>query len=340
MLYISTRSKNEHYTANRALLEEHAPDGGFFLPFRFIPFSDAQLEQIRTQSFGETVAQVLNLFFSAGISGWDVDCCIGKLPVKLEPMSRRVIVGELWHNPDGQFRYIRDALYHKLCGQNTPVHVSNWADITIRVAVIFGIYSTLAKTGISEFDVCVNIGDFTRPLAILLAKKMGLPVKTIICASNENSASWDLIHRGEMNTGFNTVHTLLPALDYAIPCAIEQLICLTYGYDETVKFLTAVNKRGVYSIRPDMLGAINKNLFVSVVGKDRIGSLINSTYRSYQYILDPYTAVSLGSLQDYRAKTGESRTTVLLAEDTPARYLPFVREATGLSEKQILDYIH
>ena len=125
-----------------------------------------------------------------------------------------------------------------------------------------------------------------------------------------------------------------------MPSAIEQLICLTFGYDETVKFLTTVNKRGVYTIRPDMLGAINKNLFVSVVGRERIGSLINSTYRSNQYILDPYTAVSLGSLQDYRAKTGESRPTVLLAEDTPIRYLPFVSEATGLSEKQILDFMH
>ena len=32
MLYISTRNKNEHYTANRALMEDRTADGGYFLP--------------------------------------------------------------------------------------------------------------------------------------------------------------------------------------------------------------------------------------------------------------------------------------------------------------------
>ena len=340
MLYISTRNKNEHYTANRALMEDRTADGGYFLPFRYEPFTAVQLEQMPNQSFGDTVAQVLNVFFHAGLSGWDVDCCVGKAPVKLEAMSRRVIIGELWHNPDGQFRYIRDALYRKLCNGKFSDHISGWADIVIRVSVLFGIYGMLCKSGINEFDVCVNIGDFSRPLAVWFAKKLGLPVTMIICASNENSASWDLIHRGELNTGLNTVHTNLPALDVGMPPYLEHLIHLVFGHDEAAKFLAAVNKKGIYSIRPDMQAVLNKDLFVSVVGKDRIGSLINSTYRSNQYILDPYTAVSLGSLQDYRAKVGESRPTVVLAEDTPARYLQAVISATGLNEKQILDHIH
>ena len=84
-----------------------------------------------------------------------------------------------------------------------------------------------------------------------------------------------------------------------------------------------------------MARQLSDGMFVSVVGNDRVESVINSVYRSNGCILDPYTAVSYGGMQDYRAKTGESSPTVLLWEYNPISFCAVEQKATGLTSHEI-----
>lgn len=335
MLYATTRSKTESYTAYRVLFQDFAPDGGLFLPFRMPKYDRAQIEKMKDQSFGETVAQVLNLFFSARLTGWDVECCIGKTGAKLSAMSHRVLLAELWDNPRGDFSYMVDSLYEKLCGDSPERKVSNWANIAIRIAFLFAIYGQLQIHGIDRFDAAVNCGDFSAPMAVWYAREMGLPVGTIVCTCNENSTPWDFLHRGELNTAAAVVSTSTKELDVACPGGLERLIFAVLGFEETEKYVHCLERKGVYQIRPDMVQSISNGIFVSVVGKDRVEPMISSVYRSNNRILDPYTAVSYGGLQDYRAKTGESCPTLLLWERSPMQFAKEVQSATGLSKSEI-----
>ncbi len=332
MLYATTRSKTDTYTAYRVLREERCPNGGFFLPFRLPTVSSEQLEKMKSQSFGETVAEILNLFFSSQLTGWDVDCAIGKTAAKVICMSHRVMFIQLWHNPMGEYAYICNQLYDKLTDGDSGVTPTDWAKIAIRIAVLFGVYSIVPS---DRFDISVNSGDFSVPMAVWYARKMGLPVGTIVCACNENSAPWDFLHRGDMNTGLSKVDTALLDLDVPNPAGLERLIFSSLGYEETSKYLEKSQRRGVYSLPPHMLQALNEGMFVSVVGTDRAEAVIGSVYRSNLCVLDPYTAVSYGSLQDYRAKTGEGNPTVLLWEKNPLKYPDMVTRATGLDLTEI-----
>ena len=80
---------------------------------------------------------------------------------------------------------------------------------------------------------------------------------------------------------------------------------------------------------------LSAGIFVSVVGKDRVPTVISSVYRSNLCILDPYTAISYGSMQDYRAKTGEGNPTVLLWDSYPLNTPSLVSKATGLTQQEI-----
>ena len=331
MLYATTRSKTDTYTAHRALMEDKAPDGGFFVPFR-MPM--AQADKLKDYTFSEAVAEILNLFFSTGITPWDIDCCIGKTAAKVLAMPHRVLLVQLWNNPKGDYTYICDKLYEKLCGDK-PSEITNWTSIAIRIAVLFGISALLSKMGFDSFDLTINTGDFSIPMAAWYGRKMGLPSGTIICACKDNSAAWDFIHRGEMNTAMTLVQTATPQLDVANPVGVERLIYETFGIDEVKKYLDATAHKRTYQIRPDMVQQISQGMFVSVVGKDRIESVVGSVYRSNNCVLDPYAALSYGSLQDYRAKTGESCPTVILWEKNPTQSLPVVQNATGLTKYEI-----
>ena len=331
MLYATTRNKTDTYTAHRALWEDRAPDGGFFVPFR-MPAVDIQ--RVKDGSFSDAVADVLNLFFSAGITAWDIDCAIGKSAAKIIAMPHRVLLAQLWNNPQGEYSYICNKLYEKLCGDKSGA-VTNWAGIAIRIAVLFGIYAVAYKMGIDSFDLTVNTGDFSIPMAAWYAQKMGLPIGTIVCACNDNSAAWDFIHRGELNTAMTEVKTLTPELDVSNPLGVERLIYEVFGIEEVKKYLQASEQKRLYQIRPDMVDMIGQGMFVSVVGKNRVEAVISSVYRSNQCVLDPYTAVSYGSLQDYRAKTGESCPTVLLWDRNPTHHMPVMQNATGLNKTEI-----
>lgn len=325
MLYATTRNKTDTYTPHRALLENRAPDGGYFVPFR-MPVVD--VHKFENLSFSESVAEILNLFFSNSISAWDIECLVGKTPVKIITMPHRVVLVQLWNNPNGKYSYLCDKIYKSLCGkENFPL--TDWAKIVIRIAVLFGICELLRKNGLENVDITVNTGDFSDPMAAWYARKMGLPIGTIICACNENGVAWDFIHRGELSTG--TKETT----NAAHPSGVERLIFENFGVSEVKKYLESASHKRMYQIRPDMLQIINQGMFVSVVGKERVESVISSVYRSNQCILDSYAALSYGSLQDYRAKTGESCATVILSENNPIQNMAMVKKATGLTKSEL-----
>ena len=340
MLYITTRSKHDTYTSNRALREDRAPDGGLFVPFKLPCYDNEQMNTMAQSGFCETVATVLNAFFSTGLTAWDVECCIGKNAARFHSAGHRVMLCDFWHNPKGSYAYIESMLYKKLCGIDKVDNPTEWAKIAIRIGLLFGIYAMMYNDKVRVFDVAVNAGDFSAPMAILYAKKMGLPVGKLICACNENSAPWDLIQRGSLSTALNTVQTLTPRLDIALPYGLERLIFDAFGYGEVRAYLQAVQDKNTYRIPEDTLSDWNQDIFVYVVGKDRVEPLLSSVYRSNEIILDPYTAVSFGCLRDHRAKFGEGAYTMVLWEFSPVLDYPTIHAATGLNRVQIENYIN
>lgn len=335
MLYVSTRSKSDSYTAYRALHQENAPDGGQFVPFRIPEFTAEDLQMLQEKTFGDIVAQILNLFFSARLTGWDVDCCVGRNPVRLEQMNHRLIVAEAWHNPDRAYESFEKSLYCRLCGDKDAGKPTQWARIAIYIAVLFALHNEISADGIEQMDIAVNTGDFVLPMAAYYARQMGLPLGKIICACNENGAVWDLIHRGEFNTNAPLVQTHLKELDITRPDGIERLVHATLGIEAVDRYLQTCGKKGTFRLDEESLSKLNTGLFSAVVGTDRTQTIINSIYRTNQYLTDPYTALTYGGLQDYRSRTGDSQYTLLLAHHDPYTFAGEIASAIGVSASEL-----
>lgn len=316
MLYVSTRDRTNSFTAYRALHEERAPDGGLFVPFRIPVCSKEEIQALKEKNFGEIVAQILNLFFSTGLTGWDVDFTVGRNPFRVRTMNHRLVVGELWHNLESDYAYFERSLYNKLCGGGGK-QPTDWAKIAVRIAVLFGMFGTFSREGIRELDIAVTVGDFSVPMAAWYARRMGLPIGTIICGCNENGAVWELVHHGEMNTGTAVVHTDLPELDYACPSSVERLIYHAFGINQSLRFVDICKRNAIYTVDDETQRQLSDGFFAAVVSGRRARSVIANIYRSNHYLIDGCAAIAYGSLQDYRSSTGESRGTLLLADRSP-----------------------
>lgn len=309
MLYISTRDRTDSFTAHRVLTENDASDGGMFVPMQMPAFRKEDILALKDKSFGDTVARILNLFFDKKISGWDIEFSVGRSPFQLFDMSHRIVVAQLWHNHGADYRYLESSIYEKLCGSAAFCKdVPQWPRIAIRIAVVFGVFTELSRRGCSCFDIAVPAGDFLLPIAIWYAGNMGLPVGMIICGCNDDSGVWDLIHRGELSTG---------SLEVAGLHGVERLLFDAFGREEVRRYLDVCQRRGTYKLKEDHLQMLNNRLYAVVASNQRVGSVIKSVYRTNRYALDSDTAVSYGALQDYRARTGESRLTLILADKSP-----------------------
>ncbi len=340
MLYITTRNKNDAYTAHKTLSQDRASDGGLFVPFQMPILQPAEIAALKDKSFGQCVADVLNLFFSARLDGWDVDFAIGRYPVKTVPMSRRTFVAEAWHNPDSDFARVVRNLSSRIQGsEDTQGVPSNWAWIAIRIAVLFGFFGDLMRQGVTDgtqlVDVAVAAGDFSGPIAVWYAREMGLPVGMILCTCNENSSVWDLLHHGELRTDSVAIHTNTPLCDVGLPENLERLIFGQLGAGESLRFHHLCQEGRPYQPSEEDLSLLRKGMFAAVVSQKRMESVIYNVYRTSTYLLDPYSALAYGGLQDYRSTVGEGRNTLLLTERSPICSAATVAKAMGITVQDL-----
>lgn len=333
MLYVTTRSNSDPQTAYRALTETRTEDGGFYLPMKMPVFSREAVAALKEKSFGEAVADILNLFFSTHLTGWDVEFCIGRYPVRLIPMSHRMILTETWHNPDWVFsRTIRELT--ALISGTKSEDAGDWGAIAIRIAVLFGIFAELMHTGGLESDSLVDIsvpsGDFAAPMAAVYARGMGLPIANVVVCCNENSAPWDMLSRGELRTGSVAVRTALPECDHVLPEGLERFVYECGGETAVSDYLSRARRGGVYFPDDETLANMRAMLQVSVVSSKRILSSLPNIYRTTGKVLGTYTAMTWCGLMDYRARTGESRLSLILSDRSPQADREIVAAAIGL----------
>lgn len=331
MLYVTTRSNEDTFTSNHALLENRAPDGGLYVPLHMPCFPTKEIDGLKDKTLGQRMADVLNLFFGTRLSGWDLDLTIGKAPVRLVSIGRREFLAESWHNPEGDFDWMVRCLSETLGGSQEDFS-SDWLSLVCRIAVLFGAFGELMEQGISgKVDVSVPSGDFSGCMAAWYACQMGLPIGNIICCCNENSASWDLIHRGELRTNSMAVRTSTPLCDQVIPRDLERLIFACGGYDQTERYVQAVRQGGMYCPDDATAKRLHEGLFVSVIGEFRMKSTI---YTTTSRIIGPYTALAYSGLLDYRARTGENRYAIILSERSPQCDADTVADAMGISTEE------
>ncbi len=325
MLYITTKDKHNTNTAYKTLLTDRAADGGLYLPFRMVTLERQQVLALGEVSFGQRVAQVLNIFFSANLSGWDVEFCIGRNPVRTVDMSQRILSAQTWHNQAWDYTWAESALAGKLCADTeTP---AAWTKIAIRVAFLAGNFGELLGQGSVDMDhpvdVAVPAGDFSVPLSVWYARKLGLPIANILCGCMEGSPVWDLLHLGSVKT------------DGSMPVFLEQLICEVLGHSEAARYMEICEKGGVYSLLPVDSARLRNGMFAGVISTNRVADLIPSVYRTNSHIMGPITALAYGGLLDFRAKTGENRVALLLSERSPVCDSGYVARAMGITQEEL-----
>ncbi len=339
MLYATTRDPNDVHTVYKTVHTDCAPDGGLYIPFRFPVWEQGDILAMAERSFSQNVAHVLNQFFSAELTGWDVDFALGRNPVVLQQAANRVTIAECWHNARMDFDYAVQMLSDKLRKEEIGKPACNWTEIAIAISFLAGIYGAYIREDPNRIqtpvDVAISTGSFAMPMAGWYARAMGMNIGNIVCGCNANGGVWDLLHLGEISTGALAHKTVAPEADYTVPRNLERLIHATLGVEETRRYLQYCQAGKVYGPGSDKLDTLRRGMFAAVISDSRVKTLIPGIYSTNSYIYGPYSILAYASLMDYRAKTGESRPAIVLCQRSPMRDGEFVAECMGMSLLQL-----
>ena len=317
MLYVSTRNPHETHTSRNALTQARASDGGFYVPLwrGEIPAGDSA-----GRRFGDNVAGMMNRLFDTQLSEHDVRLAAGRSPVQIIPLANRVLMGELWHNLDNTYSALVKNLASHFC-PGAIITPGSWAPIGVGISVLFGIFGELMGKGMAsdekKVDISLVSGDFSLAMAAWYARRFGLPIGNIVCCCNENSAVWNLFTHGAFRSDGISIPTLTPEADICIPESLERLIFECGGSREAEHYVERTRKGETYYPEDPVLHKLRQGMFVSVVNTPRMMDIIPNACTTHDYILSPYSALAYGGLLDYRAVTGESRRSLILAEKSP-----------------------
>jgi len=166
-----------------------------------------------------------------------------------------------------------------------------------QVAYYIYAYAQLVKTGQitdgEEINFSVPTGNFGNILAAYYAKKLGLPVHQLICASNKNNVLTDFFKTGLYDKNREFYVTSSPSMDILVSSNLERLIFeLTDENDKvTSDLLTALSVEGHYQISKEMITKL-QGFVADWASEDEISKEIQETFENEKYVLDPHTAVA------------------------------------------------
>lgn len=193
-------------------------------------------------------------------------------------------------------------------------------------------------------NVVVPTGNFGNILAAYYAKRMGLPVKKLICASNRNNVLTDFLRTGVYDTNRAFYQTNSPSMDILVSSNLERLLYHLSGEDagEIRRLMADLDEKGRYEV-PDSIRAGLSAFSAGFADVEETDQTIGAMYRENHYLFDTHTAVAYKVYEDYRRSTGDETPTLIASTASAYKFASSVAESLGVPETdgfRAIDAVH
>ncbi len=174
----------------------------------------------------------------------------------------------------------------------------NWGRLLPQIVYYLSAYADMVASGGvrpgEPMDVCVPTGNFGNILGAYYAKRIGVPIERLICASNENKVLADFIATGVYDiTEREFVTTPSPSMDILISSNLErQLYELTRDAVRTGEWMTTLRETGRFQVDRETFGSLREHFAADSVTNDESLGCIRRVWDDHGYLLDPHTAVA------------------------------------------------
>ena len=196
-------------------------------------------------------------------------------------------------------------------------------------------YCDMAAAGMigmgEPVNFCVPTGNFGNILAGFYAKKMGLPVNKLICASNANDVLTDFIRTGTYDRNRPFFTTISPSMDILVSSNLERMLFHLAGGDDAFvrTCMDGLASEGRYTVPGGLMDRMRETFACGCCGEDGTREQIARVFGTCGYLIDTHTAVAYRVRDEYRASTGDGTPSAVVSTASPYKFCGAVLEALG-----------
>lgn len=212
----------------------------------------------------------------------------------------------------------------------------NWGRLAPQIIYYISSYAQLVKDGEialgDKINIVVPTGNFGNILAGFYAKKMGIPVNKLICASNANNVLTDFLNTGVYNRNRPFHTTISPSMDILISSNLERLLYHLSGENDSQirEWFGALASKGEYEVSDSVKEMLKEEFYAGCCDDVQTKECIKEIYDKYSYTCDTHTAVAVKVYEDYKAATGDETKTIVASTASPYKFSGSVLDAMGI----------
>ncbi len=172
-----------------------------------------------------------------------------------------------------------------------------------------------------EINIVVPTGNFGNILASYYARRMGLPVNKLICASNENNVLYEFINTGVYNRIRELKLTMSPSMDILISSNLERLVYELCDRDtkRLAGLFEELAERGVFEIDEEMKEKLS-GFWGGYATEQQTLESIKEVYYQHNYLMDTHTAVAYFVYREYVESTSDRTKTIIASTASPFKF--------------------
>lgn len=211
----------------------------------------------------------------------------------------------------------------------------NWGRLAPQIVYYFSAYCDLLGSNCiapgEQINICVPTGNFGNILAAYYAKKMGLPVKKLICASNRNNILTDFIRTASYDRNRPFYTTTSPSMDILISSNLERLLyhLLDEDTEQVKELMEQLAHKGCYTISKQTHRRMTADFCGEFSSDEEASAVINDLFHRYSYLCDPHTAVAVAAARKYRQATEDGTKMLIVSTASPYKFPRSVLSALG-----------
>lgn len=239
---------------------------------------------------------------------------------------------------NGVKKIFTDNGFKKLLAENNMEFSSansiNWGRLCPQIVYYISAYVDMLNNGEdleNGFNVCVPTGNFGNILAAYYAKKMGVPINKLICASNKNKVLTDFINTGVYDRNRDFYLTSSPSMDILISSNLERLLYLLSNENDAYvnSLQKSLSECGKYSVTDEIKEKIQNEFYGGFCDDTETANTIKDIFESFGYLIDTHTAVAVNVYQKYSEATNDERPCLIASTASPYKFAGDVLKAIG-----------
>lgn len=210
------------------------------------------------------------------------------------------------------------------------VNSINWGRIVAQVVYYFKGYFAVTENNQQKVSFAVPSGNFGNVCAGHIARMMGLPIRQLVVATNENDVLDEFFKTGVYRPrgSANTYHTSSPSMDISKASNFERFVFDLVGKDasQVRELWASVDKGGDFDIKHLMPKLADYGFVSGSSNHQNRMATIQQTKAKYDVVIDTHTADGLKVALEYR----ESGIPMVVLETAlPAKFEDALVEALG-----------